>query len=74
MTACSQSTPLYPKVPSNLLVNCSDLDFINGNTGKDILLWAKNTVITYEDCKSKQKALSDMVKSISEEGEDKKGR
>lgn len=74
MTACSQLTPLYPKVPSNLLVECSDLDFINGNTGKDILLWAKNTVISYEDCKAKQKALSDMVKSISGDGVDKKER
>jgi len=48
-------------IPANLLQPCPTLNQIEGGTGKDMLLWAVDTVAKYNECSAKHTSL---VKAI----------
>ena len=49
-------------IPANLLEPCSDLQKLESGQGKDIMLWAVDTVAKYNDCKARHEALADAKK------------
>lgn len=53
---------MKPTVPSNLIIPCSDLLELKGTKGKDVTIWALDTVKRYADCKDKHQALVEIVK------------
>lgn len=58
MMGCQKSTVLSkPVIPANLLQPCSNLNELEQGTGKDVLLWAVDTVAKYNECDSKHAAL-----------------
>lgn len=57
MMACSNSTPLLPAVPANLLEPCPDLQKLESTQGKAVILWSIDTVAKYNDCKVKNEAI-----------------
>lgn len=58
MTGCQKSTVLLkPVIPANLLQPCPTLNQIERGTGKEVLLWAVDTVAKYNECDSKHAAL-----------------
>ena len=51
MTACSPSTRLSKvEIPANLMQPCPQLNEIQGNTGKDWMIWGVDTVAKYNEC------------------------
>ena len=46
-----------PVIPANLLQPCPTLNQIERGTGKEVLLWAVDTVAKYNECDSKHAAL-----------------
>ncbi|MCH7381193.1 Rz1-like lysis system protein LysC [Acinetobacter higginsii] len=55
---CQKSTVLLkPTVPANLIQPCLTLNQIESGTGKDVLLWAVDTVAKYNECDAKHAAL-----------------
>jgi len=44
-------------IPTNLLQPCQTLNQIERGTGKEVLLWAVDTVAKYNECDSKHAAL-----------------
>lgn len=60
MGGCSlmtSSTVEKANIPSNLLQPCPELQLLENNTGKALLLWSVDTVVKYNECRAKQKAL-----------------
>ena len=58
MMGCQKSTVLSkPAIPANLLQPCSSLNKIEDGTGKDVLLWAVDTVAKYNECDARHAAL-----------------
>lgn len=58
MMGCQKSTVLLkPVIPANLLQPCPTLNLIETGTGKDVLLWAVDTVSKYNECDAKHAAL-----------------
>jgi len=49
-------------IPANLLQPCPTLNKIEDGTGKEVLLWAVDTVAKYNECDAKHAAL---VKSLN---------
>ena len=59
MMGCQKSTVLSkPVIPANLLQPCPALNQIDSGTGKEILLWAVDTVAKYNECDAKHAALA----------------
>jgi len=55
---CQKSTILSKQViPANLLQPCQNLSQLEQGTGKEVLLWAVDTVAKYNECDSKHVAL-----------------
>lgn len=55
---CQKSTVLSkPVIPANLLQPCPTLNQLERGTGKEVLLWAVDTVAKYNECDSKHAAL-----------------
>jgi len=55
---CQKSTVLSkPMIPANLLQPCPTLNLIEAGAGKDVLLWAVDTVAKYNECDAKHAAL-----------------
>ncbi|WP_162901052.1 hypothetical protein [Acinetobacter nosocomialis] len=50
---------LKPAIPANLVQPCSNLNEIEGTTGKDLMIWSVDTVAKYNACKAKHAALVD---------------
>ncbi|MER0131718.1 Rz1-like lysis system protein LysC, partial [Acinetobacter baumannii] len=60
MTGCNNSmNSLKPVIPANLIQPCSNLNEIEGTTGKDLMIWSVDTVAKYNDCKARHSALVD---------------
>ena len=58
MMGCQKSIVLSkPVIPANLLQPCPTLNQIERGTGKEVLLWAVDTVAKYNECDSKHDAL-----------------
>ncbi|WP_431010631.1 Rz1-like lysis system protein LysC [Acinetobacter baumannii] len=58
MTGCSNSmNSLKPVIPANLIQPCSNLNEIEGTTGKDLMIWSVDTVAKYNDCKARHIAI-----------------
>ncbi|WP_216075735.1 hypothetical protein, partial [Acinetobacter baumannii] len=58
MTGCNNSmNSLKPVIPANLIQPCSNLNEIEGTTGKDLMIWSVDTVAKYNDCKARHGAL-----------------
>ena len=58
MTGCKRSIPSYPVIPTNLLESCEELNHLGGKTGKDVMIWAADTVGKYDQCKLKHSKLA----------------
>ncbi|WP_444978678.1 Rz1-like lysis system protein LysC [Acinetobacter seifertii] len=58
LTGCNKSTILSkPVIPANLIQPCSNLNEIEGTTGKDLMIWSVDTVAKYNDCKARHGAI-----------------
>jgi len=58
MMGCQKSTVLSKQViPANLLQPCPNLSQLEQGTGKEVLLWAVETVAKYNECEAKHTAL-----------------
>ncbi|RZG76655.1 hypothetical protein EXE09_06380 [Acinetobacter sp. WCHAc060025] len=57
IAACQQSTHLSPRIPANLLEPCPNLQQLEDGTGRTLLIWSVNTVVKYNECKSKHEAI-----------------
>ena len=58
MMGCQKSIVLSkPVIPANLLQPCPTLNQIERGTGKEVLLWAVDTVAKYNECDAKHNAL-----------------
>ena len=44
-------------MPANLMQPCPTLNLIDTGTGKDVLLWAVDTVAKYNECDARHAAL-----------------
>lgn len=54
---CQQSTTLSPVIPANLLAPCPDLQKLESGQGKEVMLWAVDTVAKYNDCRARHSAI-----------------
>lgn len=61
---CSSSTPLSPKVPTNLLQPCDNLQRLESGQGKAVMLWSIDTVAKHNDCSSKVDAWIEIGKAL----------
>lgn len=58
MMGCQKSIVLSkPVIPANLLQPCPALNQIERGTGKEVMLWAVDTVAKYNECDAKHAAL-----------------
>ncbi len=63
MMGCQKSTVLLkPVIPANLLQPCPTLNKLEHGTGKDVLLWAVDTVAKYNECATRHAALADAAR------------
>ncbi|WP_081110050.1 Rz1-like lysis system protein LysC [Acinetobacter venetianus] len=62
MTGCSKSIALSkPVIPANLLQPCPTLNRLEQDTGKEVLLWAVDTVAKYNECDVRLDALVEAI-------------
>ena len=62
MMGCQKSTVLSkPVIPANLLQPCPALNQIERGNGKDVLLWAVDTVAKYNECDARHAALVKVI-------------
>lgn len=59
---CQQSTHISPKIPTNLLEPCLDLQQLEDGMGRTLLLWSVDTVAKYNDCKGRHLAIIEVLK------------
>ncbi len=63
MMGCQKSTVLLkPVIPANLIQPCPTLNKLEHGTGKDVLLWAVDTVAKYNECSARNAALVKALK------------
>ena len=63
MMGCQKSIVLSkPVIPANLMQPCPTLNQIEQGNGKDVLLWAVDTVAKYNECDAKHAALVEALK------------
>lgn len=62
MVGCNSTALSTKAIPSNLKQPCDNLNTLDGNTGKELMLWATETVSKYNDCYYKHEALIKALK------------
>lgn len=62
LTACSNSIPLLPVVPSNLMQRAPDLQKLESTEGKAVMLWSVDTVAKYNQCSAQLDAFIEIHK------------
>lgn len=62
MMGCVSSTVSLPKIPANLLEPCPDPQQLESGQGSDLMLWAIDVVVKYNECQVKHGAIVEALK------------
>ena len=62
MACQSQTKPLRPQIPANLMIECDDLPLLETGEMGEALTWMVSTSEQYAECRAKVKAWIDIEK------------
>ena len=64
MACVSQTKPLYPQIPANLMIDCDDLRMLETGEMGEALTWSVGNSEQYAECRSKVRSWIEIGKKL----------